>query len=76
MYRYGIYMFTDLCTGINMSIHGIDLYIPLCQILSIWSGFQMKAQFSRCKYLKNLQPKHNSVNCENTDADALISYRI
>ena len=34
-------MFTIVCTGINMYIHGIDLYIPLCQILSIWSGFQM-----------------------------------
>ncbi len=35
-------MFTIVCTGINMDIHGIDVYIPLCQILSIWSGFQMK----------------------------------
>jgi len=41
MYIHGIYMFTIVCTGINMYIHGIDLYIPLCQILSIWSGFQM-----------------------------------
>ncbi len=41
MYIHGIYMFTIVCTGINMCIHGIDVYIPLCQILSIWSGFQM-----------------------------------
>ncbi len=43
VYTPCIYMFTIVCTGINMYIHGIDLYIPLCQILSIWSGFQMQA---------------------------------
>ncbi len=39
-------MFTIVCTGINMYIHGIDLYIPLCEILSIWSGFQMRGRVS------------------------------
>jgi hypothetical protein len=34
-----VYMFTIVCTGINMYIHGTDAYMPLCQILSIWSGF-------------------------------------
>ncbi len=34
-------MFTNLSICINMYLHGIDVYIPFCQILSMWSGFQM-----------------------------------
>ena len=29
------------CSGINMCVHVKDMYVPFCQILSMWSGFQM-----------------------------------
>ncbi len=30
------------CTRTNMSVHGSDMSVPFCQILSRWSGFQME----------------------------------
>ncbi len=31
------------CAGTNMSVHGKDMSVPFCQILSRWSEFQMFA---------------------------------
>ncbi len=35
------------CTGTNMYVHGTDMSVPFCQILSRWSEFQMLGPFSQ-----------------------------
>ncbi len=40
-YRHVCTCYRHVCT--YMSVHGTDMYVPFCQILSRWSGFQMRA---------------------------------
>ncbi len=44
-----------------MYIHGIDVYIPLCRILSKWSEFQMRDAFWKSVWtLDPASPTHVS----------------
>ena len=38
------------CTCTNMSVHGSDMSVPFCQILSRWSGFQPEMLDFRVKF--------------------------